>query len=148
MSAQASSAINRERWRDCRHDRGEYALVSSRPGVPVAARRYSSSADDEYDLKGGPRDYHCACGTVGAPRTRLPTVKSCSTRQREKYAALIGAQFIVKARRLYRGAEPLLDYYIFSGMRVFNRSDHRLDRATLNKERLTPENIIVTLQHI
>ena len=35
-------------------------LVLSRPGVSAMARRYSSSADNSYDLEGGPRDYRCA----------------------------------------------------------------------------------------
>lgn len=38
-------------------------------GSSAVAWRYSSSADDAYDLEGGPRDYRCACG---APQNVSP----------------------------------------------------------------------------
>lgn len=60
-------------------------------GLSVA-RWYSSSADDEYDLEGGPQDYRCARRDRRSPEN-LPQISPygeiLSYERVKKYAALI-----------------------------------------------------------
>lgn len=91
-------------------------LVPSRPGVCAAARRYSSSTDDAYDLEGGPRDYRCACG---APQNISPHGKILSYSPAEEYSALIGTQLPLNYHVcIWERNDRLITIFLF-GMGVF-----------------------------